>query len=943
MSYRKKLIEVALPLDAINKAASTEKSIRHGHPSTLHLWWARRPLATCRAVLFASLIDDPSEHPELFPTEEEQDRERKRLFMLIENIADWKNIHDEKLLKAVRAEIDKATNGNPPPVLDPFAGGGSIPLEAQRLGLDVHASDLNPVAVLINKALIEIPPKFANRPPVSLHDKQLLFEQLDSWKGANGLAEDIRYYGKWMRDEAEKCIGNIYPKAKLADGSDATVIAWIWARTVICPNPACNAQMPLVRSFALSKKKGKETWAEPSIDFTATPPSINFTVRTGRGNPPNETVNRQGAKCIACGTTVPFEYVRNEGRSGHMDVQLITIVAEGAGGRAYLSPDAEHVAAAAHAVPAWSLDAALPHNPRDFKTPNYGMRTFGDLFTPRQFVALTTFSDLVQAVHQYVLTDARAAGLPDDDQPLHAGGRGALAYADAVATYLAFAVDRSADFWSTLAVWSSQPKNELVSHTFTRQALPMTWDFAEANPFSGSGGNFEGNLGFIIKVVQASPYDTLPGYAHQRDAVAFANGVAHSLISTDPPYYDNIGYADLSDFFYVWMRRSLVNIYPELFRTMLVPKKQELVATPYRFDGNKHKAQEFFEIGLEKAFTRMHATQHPDYPLTVYYAFKQSETESDEENNDKEATANSASVVSASTGWETMLEGLIRAGFTITGTWPVRTERTGRTISIGTNALASSIVLVCRPRPAEAPIATRREFLGALRKELPEALRNLQHGGIAPVDLAQASIGPGMSIYSRYNQVVESDGTPLRVRMALQIINQELDAALAEQEGDYDRETRWSIAWFEQYGMQEGGYGVAETLSKAKNMSITHLENIKLVASRAGKVRLHKREELPKEWTLRGATVWEVTQRMIYALLDGRGEQGGEIGAASILRQTLSLSESVRDLAYRLYTICERQGWAQEAMAYNALITSWSQITNLAYKEAGATQQESLF
>lgn len=878
---RKKLIEVTLPLDAINQAAATEKSIRHGHPSTLHLWWARRPLATCRAVLFASLIDDPSEHPELFPTEKEQDIERERLFRLIERFVDWKNIHDEKLLAQVKTEIEKATNGNPPPVLDPFAGGGSIPLEAQRLGLEAHASDLNPVAVLINKALIEIPPKFANRPPVSLQKGQLFKEYSNNWKGAHGLAEDIRYYGKWMRDEAEKRIGHLYPKAKLPDGGEATVIAWIWARTVNCPNPACSTQMPLVRSFVLSKKKGKETWTDPLIDQAIMPPTISFTVKTGQGKPQDGTVNRQGAKCIICGSIVPFDYIRTESKAGRVGAQLMTVVAEGVKERMYISPNKRNIHPIEEVKPNWIPDAALSYYPGHLNTVAYGLDTFDKLFTPRQLIALTTFSDLVQEVRQHVLIDATSAGLFADEQLVHSGGHGAQAYADAVATYMAIAVDRLADRNSSICSWDVT--RDSTRNTFARQAIPMVWDFAEANPMGDSTGNFLGAIDWVAKVIEDVPCE-LQGFVNQCDATVSVNGVTQPMISTDPPYYDNIGYADLSDFFYVWLRRSLANIYPDIFRTMLVPKTEELVATPYRFEGSKEKARKFFETGLGHAFEHMRTVQHPNYPLTVYYAFKQSEAEVD--NNEENGNDKSNAVI-ASTGWETMLEGLIRAGFEITGTWPMRTEMANRSVGLGANALASSIVLVCRPRSIDAPIATRREFLLALKRELPAKLRILQHGGITPVDLAQASIGPGMSIYSRYRQVVESDGTPLRVRTALQMINQELDAALAEQEGEYENETRWAIAWFEQYGMQEGLYGGAETLSKAKNMSVAHLEEMGLVASRAGKVRLLKREELPATWTPLGCTVWEITQRLIHALLEDKSGQGGEGGAAYILRQVL--------------------------------------------------------
>ncbi len=949
-NYRRKLIEVALPLNAINAAASIEKSIRHGHPSTLHLWWARRPLATCRAVLFASLIDDPSEDTERFPTLAAQNAERDRLFRLIERMVEWKNVQDADLFQEIRDEIVKATNGNPPPVLDPFAGGGSIPLEAQRLGLEAHASDLNPVAVLINKALIEIPPKFANRPPVNPNRNTLLGNQKNDWKGAHGLADDIRYYGKWMRDEAEKRIGHLYPKVMLPKehgGNEATVIAWIWAKTVKCNNPACGAQMPLVRSFALSKKKGQEAYVELVIDREVMPAKVSFVVKAGTDFPPDGTKIGHGShfKCVCCDNIASDDYIKSEGMAKRIGTQLMAIVAEGKKTRVYLSPMQKHEDIASKAHPEWIPSQELAEDRRAIYCPLYGLTTIGDLFTPRQLLALTTFSDLVQVVRERVLVDASAANLPDDEQPLQASGCGAVAYADAVATYLGMGISRLSDICNALCRW--EVTKTQVRNLFARQAIPMIWDFAEPNVFADAAGDFGISLGNLVKALEATPAKGR-SIVKQQDATASMSDVTQPMISTDPPYYDNIGYADLSDFFYVWLRRSLSEIYPDLFRTMLVPKKQELIAASYRFEGSKQRAQEFFETGLGHAFEHMRATQHPDYPLTVYYAFKQAENELEheeiEEGGEEQSKGNSKrkKAVVASTGWETMLEGLIRAGFEITGTWPVRTELANRSRGIDSNALASSIVLVCRPRPIDAPVATRREFLGALRKELPEALRKLQHGSIAPVDLAQASIGPGMSIYSRYSQVVESDGTVLRVRAALQMINQELDAALAEQEGEYDRETRWAIAWFEQYGMQEGEYGVAETLSKAKNMSVARLEQIGLVMSKAGKVRLRRREELAGEWTAQGSTVWEVAQRMIYALLEGKGELGGEIGTATILRQAMSLSESVRDLLYRLYTVCERKGWAQEALAYNGLVLSWTRITDLAHRRPEAIQQATL-
>ena len=954
MTQPKKLIEVALPLEAINRESAREKSIRHGHPSTLHLWWARRPLAAARAVIFAQMVDDPGSHPELFPTEEEQNRERERLFDLIRELVKWENINNQEVLDAARAEIRKyAPEGEPPPLLDPFAGGGSIPLEAQRLGLKAYASDLNPVAVLINKALIEIPPKFAGQPPVSLQTQRRRGAEEDAegnkgktfasprlrvegmWQGAEGLAEDVRYYGQWMRDEAEQRIGHLYPPYEITEellarrpdlkaqgykpGDKLTVIAWLWARTVTCPNPACGAEMPLVRSFWLSKKKGKQAWVEPVVgkteaqrrrgaqrdeNLSASPRlrvEIDFEVKVGEGMPREGTVNRRGAVCLACGTPVPFDYIRSEGRAKRMGAQLMAVVAEGHRGRVYFPPTPEQAAIAAQAAPPNDVpDTDLPEKALGFRVQLYGMTKHRDLFTDRQLVALTTFSDLVGEARARVEDDARAAGLDAER---------ARAYADAVATYLAFAVDKGADYWNTIATW--MPRGT-VGHAFSKQAIPMTWDFPEANPLSKFHCAWEETFEWVAKSLELLPGNKLVGRVEQTDASKIG-GNASAIISTDPPYYDNIGYADLSDFFYVWLRRSLGMIYPDLFSTVLVPKTQELVATPYRFDGNRDAAKSFFEKGLQLVFSRMRKTTHPDYPITVYYAFKQ--TEAGEKGD-------------VSTGWETMLEGLIRTGFQITGTWPMRTERSGRSISIGTNALASSVVLACRPRPENAPATTRRDFMRALKRELPAALRELQKGAIAPVDMAQAAIGPGMAIFSRYSRVLEADGSPMSVRTALALINQALDEYLAEQEGEYDADTRWALAWFEQFGFQPGPFGDAETLSKAKNTSVAGMVTAGILEARAGQVRLLRRGELDPDWdpaTDPRLTDWEIAQHLIRTM-----EDAGEEAAARLLVRLGDRGERARDLAYRLYGLCERKGWAQEALPYNALVVAWPEIGRLA-------------
>lgn len=992
--YRKKLIEVALPLKAINEASAREKSIRHGHPSTLHLWWARRPLAACRAVLFASLVDDPDSDPVYRKADGSVDEDRaglKRaeLFNLIEDLVKWENSNDPRVINAARAEIARcvasrkielgelakdtiifgpkkgekhpkgAASGEgvtawdvltmkakpevvnaflaeqAPPVLDPFCGGGSIPLEAQRLGLRAYGSDLNPVPVLITKALIEIPPKFAGRPPIHPPDANEQSRSKGAWNGAEGLAEDVRYYGQWMRHEAEKRIGHLYPKVKVTKdmakdrpdlqpyvGQELTVIAWLWARTVPSPNPAVGgAHVPLVRSFWLSTKKGQEAWVRPEIEGMDYRFEVHVGTPTPDIDPKQGTVERTGGRCLLTKQPVPFDHVRAEGKAGRMAHRLMAIVAEGHRGRVYLSPSEEHTSIARSAQPKDFPDTPLPEQALSFRVMLYGMDRHWKLFTQRQLVALTTFSDLVQEARAKLLADTRRAGsLPQGDRALAEGGVGPQAYADAVATYLAFAADKCVDYWSTVATWASS--GAFIRGTFARQALPMTWDFCECNPFSDATANWSAALEWVARAVSelGSPS---PSAARQLDATAAIDGVEAPMISTDPPYYDNIGYSDLSDFFYVWLRRSLKELYPSLFATALTPKAQELIATPYRHGGDKQKAQEFFETGLGKAFARMHEAHAADFPLTVYYAFKQSETDDDDDADD-----GGESQQTASTGWETMLAGLIRAGFTITGTWPVRTERTARSVGLGTNALASSIILVCRPRRSEASLATRKDFINALRQELPEALKNLQHGNIAPVDLAQSAIGPGMAVFTRYAKVIESDGSPMTVRTALGIINQVLDEVLAEQEGDFDADTRWALAWFDQFGVDEGQFGIAETLSKAKNTAVNALVEAGIVKSKAGKVRLLRRDELPDGWNPATDTRlrhWEVVQHLIRTL-----ETKGETEAAKLLNRLGGMGETARELAYRLYSICERKKWADEALAYNSLVIAWPELSRLA-------------
>ncbi len=947
MTYKKKLIEVALPLEAINKASAREKSIRHGHPSTLHLWWARRPLAAARAVIFAQMVDDPSAHPDLFPTVKKQDKERQRLFRIIEDLVLWENTTNESVLQKARDEIwaswrrTCAENADHPrakelfdryklPAFhDPFAGGGALPLEAQRLGLEAYASDLNPVAVLICKAMIEIPPKFAGKEPVNpeWQNKTIEEKAMQRWSGTQGLADDIRYYGKWMRDEAEKRIGHLYPKIEITKemaqeredlkkyvGDKLTVIAWIWARTLKSPNPAfANIDVPLVSTFMLANKPGKEVYVEPVVKNG----NYSFTVKVGK--PKDIELAKNGTRigrgtfsCILSGTPISGDYIKAEGRAHRISTRLMAIVAEGDNGRIYLSPNDLMESVSEQAKIDWQPEGDVPARLTGGTCVPYGLEHWGDLFTSRQLKALTTFTDLMQAMRDKIKNDALVMSLCKDNKSIHRVDFNVKDYCDAVSVYLAFAISKVADRNSSIATWASN--REHASNTFKRQALPMTWDFSECNVFSESSGNFIGGLKSIYDVLNTFNC-TIGGTSSIENATRQSISM-DKIISTDPPYYDNIAYADLSDFFYIWLRQSLKSVYPDLFATLAVPKSDELVATPYRH-GSKEAAERFFLNGMTNAMQRLSEQSHPAFPVTVYYAFKQSE-------NDNADGA-------ASTGWETFLDAVIKAGFAISGTWPMRTELERRMVGRGTNALASSIILVCRERTTNAPTATRRDFITALKTELPVALVHLQRGNIAPVDLAQAAIGPGMAVYTRYEKVLDAEGSPLTVRDALTIINQILDETLAEQEGDFDADTRFAVTWFEQAGFVEGEFGVADVLARAKNTSVPGLVDAGILSASRGKVKLFKPSELPDDWEPekdKRLTVWEMVHHLIRVL-----ESGGEPEAAKLVARLGTKAETARELCYRLYTLCERKKRAAEALSYNALVQSWPEISRLAADE----------
>ena len=911
---RKKLIEVAIPLKAINAASAREKSIRHGHPSTLHLWWARRPLAACRAVLFAQLVDDPSSHPDKFPSEEAVDKERDRLFKIIEELVVWNNSTNEEVLQRARAEIRKSCGDTLPPVYDPFSGGGSIPLEAQRLGPPAYGSDLNPVAVMIGKAMIEIPPKFKDREPVHPGTRDR-----NHYRNAEGPAEDVKHYGEWMREQAFERIGHLYPQVDLPKahgGGKATVIAWIWSRTVPSPDPAFgDVQVPIASSFLLSSKAGKEARIEPIVDKAAK--TISYRIRKG-GTREEIATARKGTKagrgahfrCLLSDTAITPNYVKAKGKAGEMGQTLIAIVAEGKRGRVYVEPRGDHAQLALSTKPKWKPQTSLPNDPRNFWTVDYGLTTFGDLFTDRQLVALNTFSDLVHEARAEIERDALAAGLSDDPTPLRDGATGAKAYAEAVSVYLAFGISKLANLGSTITSWMSD--RGALRETFARQAIPMVWDFAEANFFSNSGGSWSTPIDKISMAVANLPANS-PGSIRQVSAGEVAYS-PNTVISTDPPYYDNIGYADLSDFFFCWMKPLIRPVYPDLFGVLATPKSEELVATPYRH-GGKEAAESFFLDGMSKTIASMARQSSPDYPATIYYAFKQSEI---------------AQEGISSTGWATFLQAVIEAGYAVVGTWPVRTESPGRIIATGTNALANSVVLVCRWREDSAETISRAEFVGALKRELPPAIEELQKANISPADMPQAAIGPGMSVFSRCKAVLEADDSPMTVKTALQLINRELDEYLGGIQGEFDADTRFAVTWFEQNGLAVGDYGTANSIATARGISVDSVKHAGIVESVAGKVRILKRDEIDAGWDPAAdahLTVWECCQHLVREL-----EQDGEQAAALLLQRIGPVhAESAKDLAYCLYDICvNKRRNVGEAASYNGLIAVWSELTRQA-------------
>jgi len=955
----KKLIEVALPLDAINKACAREKSIRHGHPSTLHLWWARRPLAAARAVLFAQMVNDPSwkyseEELKKPQVKSAVTRKRNELFRLITELVQWENTTNPDVLSRAQAEIraswketceanaahpNSKTLFNPenlPGFHDPFAGGGAIPLEAQRLGLEAHATDLNPVAVLINKAMIEIPAIFVDRPPIGPipeGERQSTSKSVVRWTGTQGLAEDVRRYGEQLLSIARERLEKYYPAVRIEEsdidtqsglaryrGRTLTPIAWLWTRTVRCPNPACGCELPLVKNFALSTKRGRGAYAVPMVDKKSG--TVSFRIKAGKSGQHLPTITGVGAKCLQCDGVVPFATLREHGRSGTIRHRLLAVVVDGDRERVYLSPRHEWEEVALNCKPPWAPSTPLPDKALGFRIQEYGMSHHRDIFSARQLLMLATLSDLVTETRARIRADADAQGW-HDEKALEAGGAGAPAYADAVALYLAFVVDQVVNHSTSLCGWNGV--NDQMRSLFSRNAISMAWDFAEANPLSESTGSFRNLFDRMVKAFPALPARP-QGKASQLNAADLPSEFKR-VISFDPPYYDNIGYADMSDVFYSWLRVSAIKSFPSVCSTLVVPKADEMIANPYRH-GGRDGAEAFFNERMTSTMQRVRDAGHPAFPSSVYYAFKQTD------NDDDEGPEGEAPTGTTSTGWATFLTSIVSAGLKVVGTWPLRTEKPGRMRDISSNALAGSIALVLRAR-GESVAVSRREFLRELSRAMPDALGEMiadPIASIAPVDLAQACIGPGMALFSKYQAVLEADGSSMTVHNAIIHINKAIDEYFAHAEGDLDADSRFCIGWFEQNGFEPGEFGKADVLARAKGTSVNGVKEAGVVEAGKGRVRLLSIQELPKKWdpTMDARTpVWEALHHMCKALAESEGDAG------VLLSKMPQKGDGIRQLAYRLYTLCaERKKQAELGRPYNDLITSWPAIVEASQKTA---------
>lgn len=902
----KKLIEVALPLQAINAAAKKETKTTNGHPSTFHLWWGHRPYSVARALIFSSLVDDPSSRPDLYPTRAEQDNARRTLFSMIEQLVDWRSSADRKTIGAAQSLLRQSLGDIFPTIVDPFSGRGTIPLEAQRLGCTTIGADLNPVAVLISKALVEIPARFKSSNPVHPDHAPLR----ESMRGPAALAADVEAYARALLAIATNALHGQYQPVRTPQGEELPVLAWLWARTVRCPNPVCNGVTPLIKSNVLSAKAGQSRYLKPTINQELK--RVTFSVSTAKSDTFSNVIPKRGATCIFCEQPISLQQLRAEGIKTKLEPHmLLGAVLNANGKKKFVGSQEVSVSAIDPLPPDRNLDHDLTRNSRHMGPTVYGLYRHRDLYTNRQLKALTTFATSVLGLRDQIETDASRSGMNTDARSLEDGGTGAAAYADAIITYLAIAISRLADRCSTLVFWQA---DETVGHVFVRSALSMTWDFVEPNPLGDSTGSFHSSVKSVVATLAKLPTDGSSTIV-QEDCRELAYP-DQCVIITDPPYYDNIPYSDISEYFYVWLREALEPLWPNLFATLGTPKSNELTFDKSRFHGDAEAARAYVTAGFAETFGKWRERANPAFPLVVLYAFRATEAADDSMSSDDQVV---------SYGWESILASLIGSGFEITGTWPIGTERDNRFRSQGSNALGSSIALICRPRSDGATRCSRVDFLHALRSDLPFAVQRLREASLAATDLQQAALGPGISVFSRYSEVLEADDSVMTVRSALAAINDELAHILLGEIADVDADTHFALSWFDRYGYDNGKYGDADILLKAKNASLRHLEDAGVVVSERGLVRLLSPTELSGDHTrISDRPTWAQCMFAISALIS---EDGGEARAAEVIR-AIGAAEATRlkDIAYHCYLICDRQKRASDARDFNALVSSWPEI-----------------
>lgn len=750
----KKLIETALPIDEIGRAVQAEKKVRTGRPSALHMWWSRTSQPLARAVIFASLVDDPAEHPEEYPNRKAQDSERERLEDVLKALLEA--TPEKEALEQAEEEIKKYVDPKAITYFDPFVGGGSIPIEAQRLGLNACGADLNPVATIISKALTEIPDRFKGRQPIHGGEGGQL--QLN-WEGAEGLAEDIKFYGKLLTNQTYRKLKDLYPKFKEGDGTETDPVAWIWARTIKCPNPSCGGQIPLAASYDLTTKKGSEAWTEPEI----VDGKLAFRIiHSKREKEKTAKAGRTAVfKCPHCGETTTDAYVREYGKNNSFSNVMMAVVVDKDSKHSYFPATEEQIQAAGVHCNENVPHGELPLNTSNFTPPEYGLTDYADLFTERQKVFLSTVKELLEAIQLVVEKEAEESGFSTDATPLREGGTGAFAYSQAIITYLAISVSKLLDRGSALTSWDSSAGGK-IRNVFSRATMPMIWDFAETNPFSFSSGGLQKTIDAAADAVRTLPTGN-SAKIFMRNAIE-ESGLKDTVLFTELPYYDKAEYANLSDFFYVWLRYFLHDTWPSLFHTVLTPKDEEISTFAYRWGGDKEKAKEVYADQIRKASARMYEASSNDLPGVIVFQYRRN---IDPDIDPEKYVPNE---------WEVLAATLADSGFHIMASWPL-----GRITSVDIRKAENKgipITIVVRKKAANAGQTTRRRFAIALRKEMPQIIEQLQENGVSDFDLRTCAVGRAWGIFTRYGRVLEADGNAMSAYSASCMIEHELDSCL---------------------------------------------------------------------------------------------------------------------------------------------------------------------